>query len=133
MELLKIQYRCSGVRFQLWALTGGPFRVAARLLGLWVRNPVWECMSISCDCCTQSSRELLQNVVCLSVIEESRRKGLGPLPPSCLEKRLSGGFPVSVVTKLITPHPWSVSFGCPSLGQTESAPCSLNSVQFCMW
>jgi hypothetical protein len=31
------------------------------------------------------------------------------------------GFPLNVVTKLITPHRWSVSVGCPPLGHTATA------------
>ena len=97
------------VRFQLWTLTGRPIRVAARLLGLWVRIPVGACMNISCGCCMHSTRRLLQNVVCLSVIDVTRKKCLGPLSPSCHEKILSVGFPANAVTKLIAPRPWSVS------------------------
>ena len=132
MELLNNQYRCTGVRFQLWALTGRPNPVAARLMGLWVRIPVGACMYISCDCSTHSSRGLLRNVVFLSVFEETRRKGPGPLPSSCHEKiiwRISGQcrHQTDGTTLLACLSRTSVTL------QRETALCSLNSVRYFMW
>jgi hypothetical protein len=71
--------------------------MAARLLGLRVRNPPGAGMSFSCECCVllrtgllrradHSSRGVLPSVVCLSVTEEPHRGGLGPAGPSSHEK-----------------------------------------------
>jgi hypothetical protein len=54
-----------------------------------------------------SFRGFLPSVVCLNAIREPRREVLGPPALFSHEKKLSGGFPVNVITKLITPHPWS--------------------------
>ena len=73
-------------------------RTLPRLLGLRVRIPSEAWMSVCCECCVslrrtdQSSKGVLPTVVCLSVIEDTHRRGPGPLGLSSHDKKKCGVY-----------------------------------------